>query len=263
VGQEIYSLKTYLQALDNLLEKRRSNGFVGMKWHALAYARDIHYPDADARSAEQCLDRIFRMPASGGVAANTPVGFDAMRPFQDFIQHHLVQRAIEMDWPVQIHTGTFGLSHGGQISHANPTHLVNLFLRYPQARFDLLHSSYPYMRELTALTKLFPNVYINASWFDILSPRAAEQYLREWISSVPNNKIFAFGGDQFSVLLSCANAEMVRDTFARILADEVTEGNMSEEYAVDTAARMLRENAWEHFRLEERWANLYEKQTPV
>lgn len=252
-GQEIYSLETYLRALDTVLEGGLRNGLVGIKWHRLAYLRDIHYPVQDAHTAERCLDRVFRMPARGGIASDTPVGFDEMRPFQDFVQHHLVRRAIELDLPVQIHTGILGGSHGAQISHTNPTHLAELFLHYPQARFDLLHASYPYMRELTALVKLFTNVHINPSWLEILSPRAAKQYLREWITSVPTNKIFGFGGDQFSVFLSCAYAEMVRDNLAEILADEVAEGTMSEEQALDVAVCMLRENAWGYFRLQDRW----------
>ncbi len=255
VDQPIYSLRTYLQAVDALLEQRVGSGFVGLKWHTLAYLRDIHYPLADPHTAEVCLDYILRMPAQGGFASDTPVGFDEMRPFQNFIQHHLVKRAIDLDWPVQIHTGIFGLSHGAQISHANPTHLVDLFLRYPQARFDLLHASYPYMGELTALAKLFPNVYITTSWFELLSPGFARQYLREWIRSVPLNKVFAFGADQGGPLLSCAYAELVRDNVAEALAAEVAEGTMSQEQALHAAARLLRENAWEYFRLEDRWAN--------
>ncbi len=256
--QEVYSLKTYIRALDTVLEEGFKKGLVGIKWHKLAYLRDIHYPIGDAHAAERCLTRILRMPARGGIGADTPVGFDEMHPFQDFIQHHLVQRAIEMDWPVQIHTGTLGGSHGAQVSHTNPTHLVDLFLQYPQARFDLLHVSYPYTGELTALVKLFPNVYINTAWFEVLSPRIANRCLREWVTTIPTNKIFAFGGDQKSVFHSCAYAEMVRDNLSEILADEVVEGAMTEQHALDIATSMLRENAWEYFRLQERWAARHE-----
>lgn len=31
---------------------------------------------------------------------------------------------------------------GAHITHTTPTHLTNLFLQYPQARFDLLHASH-------------------------------------------------------------------------------------------------------------------------
>ena len=256
-GIEIYSLKTYLQALDAALEEAVVKGVVGIKWHKLAYLRDMDYPREGAHAAEACLDRIFRMPAAGGITGDTPVGFDQMAPFQNYVQNHLVQRSIELDLPMQIHTGTMGGSYGAQIRHTNPTHLVDLFLHYPQARFDLLHASYPYMRELTAIVKLFANVKINTAWFDILSPRAAKMWLREWITSVPTNKVFAFGADQHSVILACAYAELVRDNMAEALAEQVVEGNLSEEQALEVAVSMLRENAWEHFQLGERWASRY------
>jgi len=251
-NQDIYSLKTYLNALDSIIETGVARGIVGIKWHKLAYLRDIHYPPTHESAAESCFDRILAMPAAGGTASNTAVGFDEMRPFQDFIQHHLVRRAIAHDLSIQIHTGTLGGSHGAQISHTNPTHLVNLFLQYPQARFDLLHAGYPYMRELTAIVKLFPNVFINMAWFDILSPKAVKQYLREWMTSVPTNKIFAFGGDQKNILHSCASADWIRDTVSGILTAEIIDGVLSEEEALETAADLLRTNAWRYFKLEHR-----------
>lgn len=258
-NQEIYSLKTYLQAIDTILEKALKNGFAGIKWHKLGWIRDIYYPVEDAHTAETCLNRILMMPARPGLVSDTPVGFDEMKPFQNYMQHYLIQKSIELDFPVQIHTGIPGGSYGGQITYNKPTHLVNLFLKYPQARFDLLHVSYPYMRELTALVKLFPNVYINTAWFELLSPRATKQYLREWISSIPINKIFGFGGDQFNVLLSCAYAELVKDNLAEILSAEVTEGNMSEERSLEIGKCLLRKNAWEYFKIEERWKRRHKK----
>jgi len=253
--QGIYSLKTYVGAVDMVLDQGVKNGVVGMKWHTLAYLRDIDYPYEDEHVAERCLDRIFRMPAYGGPASDTAVGFDEMRPFQNFIQNHLVQRAIELDLPIQIHTGIQGGSYGGQITHAKPTHLVDLFLRYPQARFDILHGSYPYMQELAVLVKMFPNVYLNVAWLEVLSPRAAKQYVREWISSVPANKIFAFGADHSNPFLTCAYVELVRDNLAEILAAEVNEGTMSQSHALNTATWILRENPWQYYKLQDRWAN--------
>ncbi len=251
--RSIYSLQTYCKAVDTVLENGMNHGLVGLKWHKLAYLRDIDYPAGDASEAERCLNMIFRMPAEGGIASDTAVGFKEMAPFQNFIQNYLVQRAIDLDLPVQVHTGLPGASYGARISHTNPAHLADLFLRYPGARFDLLHAGYPYMRELTALVKLFPNVYINTSWFEEVSPRASRQFLREWLSSVPLNKIIAFGADQFNVLLTCAYAEIVRDNLAEILSDEIDEGNFSEEQALMCARRILRENAGDYFKLDEKW----------
>jgi hypothetical protein len=105
------------------------------------------------------------------------------------------------------------------------------------------------MRELTALVKLFHNVNINTAWIDILSPKATKEYLSEWITSLPYNKIFGFGGDQFSILLTCAYAEMVRDNLSKILTYEVSEGNIEEKQVLDIAEHLLRKNALGYFKL--------------
>ena len=253
-GCSIYSLKTFLNAVDTLIERGiTQQGWVGIKWHKLPYVRDMDYVTQDAQRAEDALVRILRMPARGGHGWDTAVGFAEMRPFQDYIQHHLVQQAIEWDVAVQIHTGQLGSSQGAQISHTKPSHLVDLFLQYPQARFDLLHASFPYLGEVGALTQLFANVSVNMSWLEVVSPETAKWALNDWISSLPLNKVFAFGGDQKSPFLVCASAEMVRDNLAQILADRVKRGDMPDTHALELAQWWLHDNAWNHFQLETRW----------
>ena len=256
-GQAIYSLQTFLRAVDTVLEQGITRrGWVGIKWHKVPYLRPPDYGPPDARAAEERLVRILRMPAKGGHGWDTPVGLDEMRPFQDFLQHHLVQQAIEWDVAIQIHTGQLGSSQGAQISHTKPSHLVDLFLQYPRARFDLLHGSFPYSDELGALAQLFANVYINMAWMEVVSPEAARRYLGEWLTSIPSNKIFAFGGDQKSPFLVCASAEIVRDNLAEALAAKVARGEISRTHAIDIARWYLHDNAWNHFQLEKRWANM-------
>ncbi len=240
-GQAIYSLQTFLRAVDTVLEQGiMRRGWVGIKWHKVPYLRP---PD-------------YGMPAKGGHGWDTPVGLDEMRPFQDFLQHHLVQQAIEWDVAIQIHTGQLGSSQGAQISHAKPSHLVDLFLQYPRARFDLLHGSFPYSDELGALAQLFANVSINMAWMEVVSPDAARRYLGEWLTAIPSNKVFAFGGDQKSPFLVCASAEIVRDNLAEALAAKVARGEISRTHAIDIARWYLHDNAWNHFQLDKRWANM-------
>lgn len=250
----IYSLDTYLRALDTILEQSLTKGIVGIKWQKLAWLRDQKYDFPDKTAADRALSSILaKRPALGSENAEVTVGFEEMRPFQDVVQHHLVRWAMEHDLVVQIHTGFPGISFGGDISYTNPTHLTNLFLQYPKARFDLLHASYPYMAEATALTKMFPNVYITAAWLDELSPQGGRRYLREWLTSVATNKILAFGGDQFNPLLTCACAELMRDKVARGLTREVLQGTMSEDEALTVGTCYLRENTWNYFKLDNRW----------
>jgi uncharacterized protein len=202
--------------------------------------------------AAKCFDRILQMPARGGTGSSISVGFNEMRPFQNIVQNHIIKRSIDFDIPVQIHAATLGGSYGGPLN-GNPKSRIQLFLRYPQARFDILHAGFPWVRELGAIVHLFPNVYLNMSWFDLLSPQSYKQFLKDWLTSIPLNKIFAHGADQFNVLLSSACAERVRGFVAEVLSELIDEGIMTEKDAVFAANCILRKNAWNYWKLEERW----------
>ena len=64
--------------------------------------------------------------------------------------------------------------------------------------------------------------------------------------------MFAFGSDQFGVLLTCACAERVRDLLAEVFTDLVAEGQMSEDDAIFAADCILRKNARDHWKLDDR-----------
>lgn len=254
--RDIYSLETYIQALDAMLEYSIvEKGMIGIKWHIFPYLRTMDFEISNPWDAAKCLDRILQMPARGGSGSAVAVGFDEMRPFQNLVQNHLIQRSIELDVPIQIHAATLGVSYGGPL-FGNPKTLIPLFLRYPKAKFNILHAGFPWCRELGTIAHLFPNVYINCSWLDILSPEAFRLFLKDWlVGAPPLNKIFAFGADQFTMLLTIACAERVKDFVADVLTDLVAERKMTEDDALFSADCILRKNAWEHWKLEERWLN--------
>ena len=91
------------------------------------------------------------------------------------------------------------------------------------------------INQLGALAQLFANVFINMSWMEVVSPEAAKRYLGEWLTSIPANKVFAFGGDQKSPFLACASAEIVRDNLAEALTAKVARGEISRAHARDLA----------------------------
>jgi hypothetical protein len=251
-GEDIYSLETYVKALDIVIDQAVKEGLVGFKWHIFPYLRRPDFEIDDPFAAAKCLDRIFKLPARGGAGSDVAVGVGEMLPFHNYIQNHIVQRAIELDIPVQIHTGTLGLCYGGPINNGDPSILMDLFIRYPQARFNVLHTGFPYTRVMGAIAHIFPNVYINASWLDILSPQSYKQFMKDWLTGIPWNKIIAYGADQFSVFLLPACAQRVRNLLAEALAELVAEGYMTEEDAVFAADCVLRKNAMDHWQLNKR-----------
>ncbi len=243
VNQEIYSLDTYVKAFDTLVKDAVDKGLVGLKWHIWPYLRGFDFDIANPFDAAKCFDRILKMPARGGAGSVVATGFDEMLPFQNYMQNHIVQLGIELDMPIQIHTGTLGLSFGGPLNNGDPSKLISLFLRYPQAKFNLLHTSYPYTRVLGAIAHVFPNVFINASWLETLSPQSYKSFMKDWLTGIPLNKIIAFGADQFNPFLVPAVAHRVRDLLAGALEELILEGSMTRDDAIFAAKRILRDNA--------------------
>lgn len=236
----IHTLDDLLKVLDLSFQRRIKEGIVGVKT-VLAYNRIIRYERTTKYQAEQVFNRIFDHLGEG-------ISWKEARPLQDFLMHQVIQRAIEAKLPIQIHTG-LQEGNGNIIINSNPTHLVNLFIQYPQAQFDIFHASYPYTGELTTLAKNFPNVYADLCWMHIISPYAARRILSEWIETLPSNKIFGFGGDYLIVEGAYAHARIARDNIARVLAEKVEEGYFSLPEGLDFARKILRDNPVEVFNL--------------
>jgi hypothetical protein len=249
-GQDIYNLKTYLKAIDELIDYSVQNGVIGLKWHFFSYMRPFNFELADPFDAEKALNKILLLPMRGATGSAVNVGFDEMKPLHNYLQHYMVEKAIEYGLPTQIHTGTFGGTLGGHIEYSNPTHLTDIFKRYPQARFNILHSSFPYQREAAEITRMFPNVTVNAAWVDTLSPMAYKDNMKEWITYLPVNKFFAFGSDQFNAYLTYASAENTRDLLSEVFAELIEEKRLTFDEALWTAKRITCDNAAEYYGLE-------------
>lgn len=249
-GQDIFSLDSYVKALDTYLEQEvKEHGIKGFKLHTTSFIRELEFSLTSKAEAELAFDKILTTTARGSLLSGKGRSYDEMYPLHNYLQNHLIQKSIELQVPVQIHTGTFGGSNGGKLQNSNPVLLSSLLLRYPQARFDFLHSGFPYTRELGEMVREFPNLSINVTWMQLLSPRAFLDYMCELAFWVPVNKIIGYGSDELTVLNSCAAAEMYRDDMARILASLTESGDMTEKDALFFAKRISYDNAKEHFRL--------------
>jgi len=239
-SEAIHSLDDLVKAMRVEIEKYVANGTVGIK-SALAYRRTLQYDKVTRHEAETIFNRISSHMGEG-------ISWLEAKPLQDYIMHQIIQAAIEAGLPLQIHTG---LQEGNLniISNANPTHLVNLFISYPEAKFDLFHGGYPYIHEWATLAKYFANVYADLAWVHIISPHIGRLLLHELIETVPGTKIMAYGGDAQTVEMAYGHSIMARQVVARVLCEKVAEGYMKEDEAVLLARRMLRDNPAALFKL--------------
>ena len=236
----IHSLGDLVKTLEVDMARKVQDGMVAVKT-GLAYQRIIRYDDVTHHDAERAFNRLFRDTVQR-------LSWEEAKPFQDYMMHQVIRQALEHRRPIQVHTG-LQEGNGNVITNSRPTHLVNLFIRYPDARFDLFHAGYPYHHELATLAKNFPNVYADLCWAPIISPTLAAQILHEWLETIPVSKILAFGGDFIIVEGAYGHATMVRQIVSRVLSDKVRSGLYSEEEAATFGRMILRENAQELFGL--------------
>jgi predicted TIM-barrel fold metal-dependent hydrolase len=237
-GVRVSSFEDYLGLVETIFEEAVARGAAAAKC-PVAYRRILRF-DAVGRSEAQ---RIFDKTDS----EVTPTEAKA---FQDYMMHVVVQSTIDHGLPLQFHTGMQS-GFGNVLSNSNPLHLTNLISQYPEARFVLFHGSYPYVGELSVLAKTYPNVYLDFSWLPLISPEVAQRSLTEWLDTVPASKL-EWGGD-------CAHVESIyghllqfRDVLARVLTERVERGQTDLEGALTVARRILWDNPWELYGLEQR-----------
>jgi len=247
-GNPIHNLGDYI----NLVKGRFDalEGKVAAVKIALAYNRSLHFEKRTYGEAEESLNKMFktkgfhRVPIADTEYSETILdgpGKEELLPLQDYLVHLTIQEASRRGLPIQIHTG---LHEGNQniVSNSNPELLVNLFLEYGDAKFDIFHGSWPYSNRLSALAKNFQNVYIDMCWMHIISPSRAMSALDEWLDEVPVNKIMGFGGDYLCVEGSYGHSVMARENVAKVLARKVDDGIYDIDEAKKYATWILRDN---------------------
>ena len=89
-------------------------------------------------------------------------------------------------------------------------------------------------------------------WSYVISPSYSKRYLHEWIETVPANKIMGFGGDYDFVEAVYAHSVMARQIIADVLIEKVRDRYLSEDEAIVIARMLLRENAMNVFKLNNR-----------
>ncbi len=238
-GYVIQSLDDYLVFVDHLFDQFISMNTVCIK-NSLAYSRTLDF----AYVSYERANGLFSRPS-------TSLSGTERKELQDFMFHRIIEKSIELDLPIQIHTGYLA-GNGNRLENSRPTKLNNLFLRYPDARFVLFHGGYPWTGEYAALGKMFSNVYLDIVWLPQISREAAVRSLDEMLDCVPYNKFF-WGGDCCFIEESAGSLEFGKDVVAEVLEARINRGLMTEEVARDIARSIFRENAIRFFNLEEKW----------
>ncbi|MCK9413937.1 MAG: amidohydrolase family protein [Prolixibacteraceae bacterium] len=233
-GIEFSTLPQLESLIDTVFAQDVKKGIQGAKF-GVAYYRTLKFDDVSRENATAVFEKMKSNPDHIYL-------FEEAKPLQDFIFFKLLSLCEKYKLPVQIHTG-LQTGSGNEITNANPTGLAKAFFKFPGVKFCLLHAGYPYGGEMATLAKNFPNVYIDMAWSALISPAYTRRYLQEFIETVPNNKIMAYGGDSQTVEGAYGASVLARETVASTLIQMVKEAYLTESEALDVAKKILRENA--------------------
>lgn len=235
-GVTVSTFEDYLRACEIKIEKYSHISPI-LKC-ALAYSRSIDFAKTTRQEAENGFNALL---GSGYYIHRTEQAYSTNPQLSNYLFRYVIGLAREKGMIMQIHTG-IQEGNGNILSNSKPTHLNEIFLEYPDMRFDIFHIGYPYHLELGTLCKMFPNVYVDMCWAHIVSPVTSRKVLGEWLELFPYTKISGFGGDYCLVDGVYGHQYIARRNIAAALSEKVEEGLFDVEEACRIGKAILYDN---------------------
>ena len=256
--RSIHSVADLVAGLNDSISGCLDTGKVTSFKIGLPYQRSLLITEPSLHDAETAFSRLMNVTAGttvdpgpgDGVARQSRVSAEELRPLQDYLIHQYVRRAEAEDAGVQVHTGYLA-GTSAVLNNIRVMDMVPFIIRYPRVRFDLFHAGWPYTEEHAVIGKEFPNVWLNLCWAWTMNPVTMEATLDSWLASVPHNKIFGYGGDTGSPVCEYGYAQQARTGIARVLEKWVARGDMTVEDAKEVAADIMLRNGCRFHDLEE------------
>ena len=235
---EVEDLATLKQGMDAIFAKHAPCAIAVKSQHA--YNRTLNWIERSDDDASKALNTILTKPAEEiDVATRLCLG--------DWCWARGVELTVEHNLPFKIHTGYYAGNDRMPVSRIPAGNMCALFARYLNAKFVLMHISYPYNDELVALAKHYRNIWVDFCWAWSIDPYSSRDFLRRCIHAVPSNKLFAFGGDTGWPTSAMAYAIQARNEIQRALEAEVAEGYMTEKQAITFATQIMYSNQYACF----------------
>jgi hypothetical protein len=245
VGIEIKDLTSLRQGFEATFAKYAPLAIAIKTQHA--YNRTLLWRKREDAAVERVLLKSLR---------GEDVSADEKLCLGDWCLARGVELATQHHLPIKIHTGYYAGNNRMRTDYIRAGLLTELLLEYPQAKFVLMHTAYPYSGEMAALAKHFPNVVADMCWAWSIDPYSSESFLRRMIHAAPSNKLFIFGGDSFWPYAAVAYAWQARRGLTRALQAEVNDSFLTEKQAMSLATRFMRGNQQDWFDIEGRRATL-------
>jgi uncharacterized protein len=238
-GIEVSTLDHLREAMAAIFQRYAPCAIAVKAQHA--YTRTLRWEE---RSDDEAARALAVVLAGGEVEEATQLALG------DWCWARGVELAIEHNLPFKLHTGHHAGTGKMPIDWVRAGNLCPLLARYPEARFVLMHTAYPYGDELVSVAKHYPNVWVDLCWAWSIDPYSSTEFVRRFLHAVPSNKLFAFGGDTFWPTSAVAYSIQARRGLQRALEAEIAAGDLTEQQAISVARRLMRENQYTCFDLD-------------
>src|SRR5579863_7909786 len=233
------SFADYLKFISQVLEDNSKRGGIAMKFE-VAYFRPTTFGDPTRAQAED----IYQRYVAGGVPSEKDY-----RTFQDFIFRYLVTEGGRLRLPVHIHTA-IGIGDYFNLSQSNIMNLETVLRdpRYASTTFVMIHGGYPLEREAIWLAAM-KNVYLDSSFGELAQyPSAFKDTLKMWLETFPDKITFGTDCFPYNQVLGAEESywlgvRSVRTALAAALAEMVSEGEITEDRALELAHAYLHDTA--------------------
>lgn len=174
----------------------------------------------------------------------------AHKPLIDYLLHIAFAKAAEQELPIQFHTG-YG-DGDTDMRLGNPLNLREVLERrdYRSMKIVLLHESYPYSQLGAYLAAIYPHVYFDLSYtIPFIEKLEMLAFTRQALSVAPASKLL-YSSDGINVPeMHWAAAVRGRKIIGQVLQEMIDADEIDEAQAYHLARQILRETAYEVYRL--------------
>jgi predicted TIM-barrel fold metal-dependent hydrolase len=234
------SFERMIDAYHSALVEARDRGVVALK-SIVAYRTGLQIDAPDRAAAQRAFDALKEEARRAGRVRL------ASKALCDYLLHVALAEAARQELPLQLHTG-FGDSDA-DLRLANPLHLRGVIEAYAATPLVLLHAGWPFFRELTHLSAIYPNVWMDLSLAIPFATTGIPAMIRDVLGMAPFSKVL-FATDAFTMPeIYWVAARWGRWGLTQALEELVVQGFLTEAEAYQAAQNMLGDNARRLYRV--------------
>lgn len=243
-GMDIVYLSDVCSALDALFADYHKQGIKNIKF-ANGNRRVLNFQACTFEQAERTFNAIMDIRITGehynGVQAFPRLPDEQILTLDNYLTPYMVSLAQKYNMNVIFHIST----HVWNLNSVEPCraqHLEWLIRKFPKVRFVLLHCSMPFIDEAVLLARNFPNVYLNMTWCHIIDRLQTMELIKKCATTLPLNKIHAFGGDYSYPHTAIGHLMLAKDNLYQALCELIDRQMITQDQAYYIVRAWLYDN---------------------